>query len=69
VGGIPEVVGGAGPLLTHDPAAWAKAVRDLHADEAAMRRAGQASHAQSRTFDWDRICADLEGTYEAAMRR
>lgn len=69
VGGIPEVVGGAGPLLPHDPSAWAKAVQDLHADEAARRRAGEASLAQSRRFDWDRIGSDLVATYEAAMRR
>jgi glycosyltransferase involved in cell wall biosynthesis len=73
-GGIPEVVGAAGPVLPHEPRRWAEAITRLATDPAARSRASAASRAQAARFDWDAIARGVLAAYEdaarpAAMRR
>lgn len=67
VGGIPEAVGDAGPLLGHDPAEWAREVTKVAADVSLRGRMAQASSKRLELFDWDRITAELLGIYAEAV--
>lgn len=66
IGGIPEAVGDAGPLLGHDPAEWVAALRRMRAEPGLRDAMAKASQARSAQFDWDRITADLEAVYRKA---
>lgn len=66
VGGIPEAVGDAGPLLGHAPAEWSAEVARVATDEAWRRQLAAQSLARSKAFDWDRIVTDLETIYAEA---
>ena len=65
-GGIPEAVGSAGPLLRRDAALWTTAINRLADDPAAVAAARQASLAQAKRFDWDRIVDGIEAAYASA---
>ncbi len=67
-GGIPEAVGDAGPLLPHEPKAWAEAVTRLARDPAEARAARARSLAQARRFSWDAIADGLEAAYAEACQ-
>ena len=66
IGGIPEAVGEAGPLLGHHPGEWAATLRHLVADRPLRDTMADASRARSAAFDWDDITADLESIYRDA---
>ncbi len=69
IGGIPEVVGDAGMLLDHDPAAWARQLSHL-AEDASLRDGwAKASRRRSQAFDWDAITADLARVYDECLAR
>ncbi|MCA1819038.1 MAG: glycosyltransferase family 4 protein [Halobacteriales archaeon] len=67
IGGIPEAVGDAGPLLGHDPAEWAREVALVAADPAVRADMAARSARRMAAFDWDRITAELEGIYAEAV--
>lgn len=67
VGGLPEAVADAGPLLGHDPREWAKAVADLDNPDEHARRAAKAKE-RSAIYDWDDITNDLVAAYDEARR-
>ncbi|MEK6984959.1 MAG: glycosyltransferase family 4 protein [Candidatus Thermoplasmatota archaeon] len=66
IGGIPEAVGDAGPLLGHDPVEWAAALRRLRTETGLRDGMAAASKARSAQFDWDRITTELEAVYRKA---
>jgi glycosyltransferase involved in cell wall biosynthesis len=66
VGGIPEVVGSAGPLLDPDSPDWpAMAARYL--DAATHDQASERSLAQAKRFSWDRVVDGLEEEYRRLL--
>ncbi len=66
IGGIPEAVGDAGPLLGHDPIEWARTLNQLQATPGKRDALARASRERSNAFEWDAITADLLRAYEAA---
>ncbi len=66
IGGIPEAVGDAGPLVGHDPKDWAREVAKVAADVSLRGRMAAASKKRLDLFDWDRITAELLAIYEEA---
>lgn len=67
VGGTPEAVGDAGPLLGHEPKDWAREVAKVAADPSLRGKMAKASRARLELFDWDRITAELLGVYDEAV--
>lgn len=68
VGGIPEAVGDAGPLLGHDAKDWAREVAKVAGDVALRGKMSKASAKRLELFDWDKITAELLAIYEEAAR-
>jgi len=67
VGGIPEVVGDAGPLLGHTPGEWAGALGQLALAEGLRSDLARRSRQRARLFHWDRITEGLEVIYAEAV--
>jgi glycosyltransferase involved in cell wall biosynthesis len=68
IGGIPEAVGDAGPLLGHDPKEWSEAVARVWQDEAWRKDLAAQSRRRLAAFQWDTITKELEGIYEEAAK-
>jgi glycosyltransferase involved in cell wall biosynthesis len=66
IGGIPEAVGDAGPLLGHDPKEWSKTLNDIQASPGRRDELAKASRERSNAFEWDAITADLLRVYAEA---
>lgn len=68
IGGIPEAVGDAGPLLGHEPKEWSREVSKVAADVSLRGRMAKASRKRLELFDWDRITKELLAVYEEARQ-
>jgi glycosyltransferase involved in cell wall biosynthesis len=67
IGGIPEAVGDAGPLLGHDPKEWADTISRVASDAAWRRTLAQSSRQRGKAFQWDPITRDLAAIYREAI--
>lgn len=66
IGGIPEAVGEAGPLLGHHPGEWAATLKHLLSEKGLRDEMAKASRKRSDAFDWDDITRDLLAIYREA---
>lgn len=70
VGGIPEIVGGAGKLVPPgDPQALARALNELHDDPALRAELGAEAFRRAKQFDWDALAARTEALYAELLPR
>lgn len=68
LGGLPEVVGDAGILVSpDDPAALHHAIVQLESDPGLRPRFAQAAAKQTRLYDWDAVALKLLKIYEQAL--
>lgn len=69
VGGLPEVVGDAGPLVPpRDVDALATAIRAFAEDDATRKSAREKSRARARQLTWDAAAKQLERVYDEVLQ-
>ncbi|MGD0057226.1 MAG: glycosyltransferase family 4 protein [Methanomassiliicoccales archaeon] len=68
VGGLPEVIGGAGLLVDpRDPSALADATTRLLEDDALRSKIGMMARARALNFTWEKAADEMEEVYIEAI--